>query len=428
MGQYFIEEKVRITKLVNGGQGLGTLSDGRYAFVWNALPNELVKVRLIKNKKSYAEGIAEEIIEPSLVRVEAKDVDFLATSPWQIINPDGEKNAKLGIVEELFYGQKIGYLVANLEFINSSKQWLYRNKMEYGFWGDDNGLHLAIHQRGSRNKQIVEGSSLAMPEVDRAAKDVVRALEAINVQASSLKSIVVRASQKGRTAASLLVRSQGDFDKLLLPSTVSGLKIYFSNPKSPASVPIKLLNVFGDTNLDDYLFDQRFCYDADAFFQINIPTYIKTLEVMRDIPIKDYLVDMYCGVGSIGLTLSNGGGIPLKLVEVSPLSARFARLNVDNVQAKAEIIVAPVEKALDMLATRGTVIFDPPRAGLHPKLIQAILISRPKQILYLSCNPATLVRDIAHLTAAYNIKPLKVFNFFPKTPHIEMLAILELKT
>lgn len=424
MGKYLINEAVKITKLVNGGQGLGSLRDGRYVFVWNSLPNELVRVRLIKNKKSYAEGIAEEIIVASPLRIKALDNEFLATSPWQIIDSKGEEEAKIGIVKELFSGQKLNYLTEGIEFIKSTKQWHYRNKMEYSFWGDDNGLHLALHQRGSSNKQIVSGSSLAMAEVDNAAKDILKVLEVINIRATKLKTIVVRSSQAGQISASLFVTG-GEFANLSLPPSIKGLKIYFSNPKSPASVPSKLLNSFGDPTIEDYLLEQSFSYDADAFFQVNVPIYIKTLEIMRALPIKDSLVDMYCGVGSIGLSLPSKKS--LQLVELNPASASFARVNVKKAHKKAEIIIAPAEEVIKTLSGQGTIIFDPPRAGLHPKIIKALLDTKPEQIFYLSCNPATLVRDIALLATAYSVKPLKLFNYFPKTPHIETLAILELK-
>jgi len=411
--------------LVNGGQGLSKLKDGRYVFVWNALPNELVRVRLVKNKQSYAEGVAQEIIEQSPLRVVAKDAEYLATSPWQIINNDGEKEAKISIVKELFRGQKLDSLAENIQYINSPRQWHYRNKMEYSFWGDSNGLHLAVHCRGSRRKQIVSGSSLAMLSVDQAARDLLRSLETTNkVRAGELKSIILRTSQSGKVGASLFVNNK-QFDRIMLPSSLSGLKIYFSDPKISSSVPTKLLQALGNTTLEDDLLGMNFSYDADAFFQVNVPTYIKTLEIMRDFSIQDSLVDMYCGVGSIGLSLAKD--LPLELVEVNSTSANFAKLNARNANKKATIIVASTEKSIDRINKKGTVIFDPPRAGLHPKVIQAILAKKPQQILYLSCDPATLARDLALLIPVYRVSTLKVFNFFPKTPHIETLAVLELK-
>src|SRR3989344_6438285 len=93
---------VKIEKLVHGGQGLGVLPDGRKVFVWNALPSETVQVRLARSKKSYAEGVAEEIITPSPDRIEPEEQNYLATSPWQILKSETENHWKQEITRELF--------------------------------------------------------------------------------------------------------------------------------------------------------------------------------------------------------------------------------------------------------------------------------------------------------------------------------------
>ena len=144
-------EQVTIEKLVHGGQGLATLADGRKVFVWNALPGEAVNIRIIKTKRSYAEAIAEEIIEPSVDRVEPLEHNYLATSPWQMMTFEAENSCKQTIVSELFAHEKVAVPTIK-PVIHDDRQWHYRSKMEYSFWGDDDGLHLALHQRGSHGK------------------------------------------------------------------------------------------------------------------------------------------------------------------------------------------------------------------------------------------------------------------------------------
>src|SRR6187551_1416919 len=95
-------EQVTIQKLVHGGQGLSTLADGRKVFVWNALPGERVEVRVIKRKRSYAEAIAEEVVEASPERIAPRDDNYLATSPWQIVSYEAGNHYKSEIVRELF--------------------------------------------------------------------------------------------------------------------------------------------------------------------------------------------------------------------------------------------------------------------------------------------------------------------------------------
>lgn len=444
--------EVTITKLVHGGQGLGELPDGKKVFVWNALPGEVVKVRIIKHKRSFAEGIAEEVLKASSERIEPLEDNYLATSPWQMMTFAAENHYKSEIVKELFIQNKVDVTKFNLTTVweeqperkqrfspgamTGSPQnsvlrgmvrnplagvsWCYRNKMEYSFWGDQDGLHLALHRRGSHGKQIVQGSVLAMPAVDTAANAVLHMLQAVGVRAGDLKSLIVRCTQDSKAAAVLYVK-QTQFASVMLPSEVQGLRIYHSNPKSPASVPTLLLQDLGDGQLSDTLLGQQFVYDAESFFQVNLPVYEKALSAIKAACVGGGVTDMYAGVGSIGLSVAKQR---VTLVELDPATAAMARRNAAAAHIEAEVVEASTEKALQYITTNQPVIFDPPRAGLHVKVIERCLAERPPHIIYLSCNPATQARDVALLQQAYELTDLKVYNFFPRTPHIETLAIL----
>lgn len=412
-------ETVKIDKLVHGGQGLGMLPDGRKVFVWNALPGEAVKIQLTKNKKSYAEGIAEEIVVKSADRIEPEELNFLATSPWQILNFDQENCWKQEITRELF--QQAGIKLPKFGLQTDGKKYHYRNKMEYSFWGDDEGVRLALYNRGSHQKQIVTGSALAMPDLDKAANSILKILNKKGVRAGDLKTIIVRCNQKGSTVASLFVRGQS-FHKIELPKELKGLRVYYSNPKSPASVPTELLYELGDCNLTDSLQGQSlFTYDSDSFFQVNVPVFELALTSMKEFIDENDLVDMYAGVGSIGLSLAKKS---VDLVEIDSATAAMAMVNAEASGLKASVTQVASEKALDYIVPDKPVIFDPPRAGLHDKVTARILEVLPPKIIYLSCNPATQARDLALLKDTYKITHFEVFNFFPRTPHIESLAIL----
>lgn len=413
-------EKVTIEKLVHGGQGLGTLADGKKVFVWNALPGETVNVRLLKTKRSYAEGIAEEIIEASPNRVSPQEPDhYLSTSPWQILEFQAENRYKKEITHELF--QKAGVVLPEFETTAIGPDWNYRNKMEYSFWGDDDGLHLALHYRGSHGKQIVTGSKLALPSIDAAAIAVLKELNELNVRAGDLKSLIVRATQDGETAASLFVKPS-KFPKFSKPEELKGLRVYHSNPKSPASVATKLIYELGDSKLCDTLLGKSFVYDVNSFFQVNIPVFEAALMRMKEFLQPGELVDMYSGVGSIGLSL---GENRVDLVEMDPSACAMAKENVKSSGKDVDVIEASTDQALEFIREGVQIVFDPPRSGLHQKVVDRILEAKPPRIFYLSCNPATHARDIALLGDAYSIKHFEVFNFFPHTPHIESLAILE---
>jgi len=411
-----METEVRIEKLVHGGQGLGTLEDGRKVFVWNALPGELVRIKVGKTKRKYAEAIAEEILEASEDRVEPREENYLSTSPWQILPIERENAHKTAIVQELFTRE--GIELPAFETESHGDVWHYRNKMEYSFWGDDTGLHLALYRRGSHGKYILQGSELALPAVDAAARGVLGTLQqTAHVRASHLKTIMVRSTQDGKAVGALFVKTK-EFPELTLPADIAGLKVYYSNPKSPASVATELLQELGDTSLSDEVLGTRLNYDVTGFFQVNLPVFTETMKLIDQWTTGDSgIIDMYSGVGSIGIPL----GRTEALVELDPFNVAMARQNTDTI----EIIEASTELALDYVQPYATVIVDPPRSGLHADVVKRFIESRPKRIIYLSCNPATQARDLALLSEAYEIKEFRSYNYFPHTPHIETLALLE---
>ena len=411
-------EEVTISKLVHGGQGLAELADGRKVFVWNVLPGETVKVQIIKKKRSYAEAIAEEVVTASSERVSPREENYLATSPWQMMTYAAENQHKADIVRELFAHEKVA-IPAYDEVVHEPNEWQYRNKMEYSFWGDDDGLHLALHRRGSHGKQIVEGSELALPALDAGARAVLAELNKFQPRAGDLKTIIVRVSQTGEVVAALYTKLD-KFTELQLPAGVKGLRVYHSNPKSPASVPTKLLYELGDCQLQDELLGKPFTYDVDSFFQVNLPIYEKALARIREHCPADP-VDMYAGTGSIGLTVSKAQA---QLVELDPATVAMARQNFAASGLAGEVVEASTEKALEYIVSDKPVIFDPPRAGLHARVVARCLEALPPHIIYLSCNPATQARDLSLLQTAYHIDFFEVYNFFPRTPHIETLAVL----
>lgn len=414
-----MSETVEIQKMVHGGQGLGVLSDGRKVFVWNALPGEQVKVELTRSKKSYAEGLAVEIIKAAPERIEPKEANFLSTSPWQIMDFLTENHWKKEITRELFKHEGIELPAFDIQ--TDSKQYNYRNKMEYSFWGDDDGLHLALYNRGSHLKQIINGSALAHEALDKAAQAVVTELNKRTVRAGDLKTIIVRSNQSGQATAALYTKLN-KFHQLKLPKELKGLRVYHSNPKSPASVRTELLYELGDSMLQDVLQDKPFSYDVDSFFQVNVPVFELVLARLKELVGDEELVDMYAGVGSIGLSLAKKS---VDLVELDPAIAKMASINAEASGLKASVTQVASENALDYIVPDKTIIFDPPRAGLHSKIIDKLLETQPSKIVYLSCNAATQARDITKLQGNYKIAHFELFNFFPRTPHIESLAVLE---
>jgi len=422
------EEIVEVSKLVHGGQGLGLLPDGKKVFAWGALPGEKVLVRLTKSKRDWAEGYVVEVIEPSKDRIDPEEPSiYLATSPWQILNYKKEASFKQHILNEAF--EREGVEVNWQLFYQPNEPFNYRNKMEYNFWffTDTNQVSLALHRRGSHQKVAVEGSLLASNEINNAGKALIKYINDNSIEARPLKSVILRSDLSGRVGISLFVNDKNiknSFNSFSHDNSI--FEIVYSNPKSPASVTTEVL-LPNNEHLTDVLLGRKFDYSTRSFFQVNIPVYEKVLEIIKN-NIKNEnkdILDMYSGVGSIGLSVV-GKNQKLTMVEVSEESTDQAKKNMVGLE-NCEVVTATSESALNYITSDSTIILDPPRAGLHKDVVEKLTEEKPAKIIYLSCNPSTQARDARMLLeAGYKISYAQGFNFFPRTPHIENLFVLEI--
>lgn len=428
-------ETVKFNKITPGGQALGELESGKKIFAWGVLPGETAEVQITKSKKSFAEGFATEILEKSPNRIEPRDPEsFISTSPWQIFDFDFEQKTKQELIAESFRQEKI---TLNQEEIYSDGEiFEYRNKVEFSFWFEkfedsDNGeLNLAFFKRGGKGKIPVVGTSLAAPEINQAGQKVLEILRARKTASRDLKTLLIRTNKNREIAAQLYVKEE-DFAPFS-PQEIAKLgfkcfEIIFSNPKSPASIITKILQTSGEKNLTDSVLSVNFNYATESFFQINLPVYEKALlDMKRFIDSKKPTIDLYSGVGSIGLTIGENN---LTMVEINESAVTEMRANISKLgrEDSARAVLAPSEKALDFIESGANLIVDPPRAGMDKKVCAKIIEAEPEKIIYLSCNPTTQARDAAILSEKYDIIYSRGYNFFPRTPHIENLIVLELR-
>jgi 23S rRNA (uracil1939-C5)-methyltransferase len=431
----------RLDKIVGGGQTIATEDSGRKIFVWGGLPGELVEVQLTKKKSKLAHGIVVKLFEPSTNRIDPRDPDsYLSTSPWQIMDFASEQHFKSALIEEAFELHNI-VLPEPIDVFTDNNQFEYRNKIEFSwYWNKDTEqLDLAFFRRGTHGKIPVKGTSLAHPSINIAAlalRDLLRtsAGQRIDLQAFMLKTVIVRCDLKGRVAMQLYVKdpsvgqlTESELLSLKKSANVIGFEMIFSNPQSPASVITKRLQSWGETNLTDTVLGIPFSYTVDGFFQINIPVYTQALLDMKKWVSNDNpVIDMYSGVGTIGLTI---GGDRVTLVESNENAVQEAMRNVKTLSDKisAKVILSSSESAVEYISSDSTIIVDPPRAGLHTDVIEKLLDKSPEKIIYLSCNPVTQARDVALLSEIYGVLFHRGYNFFPRTPHIEHLVVLKLK-
>ena len=428
-------ETVKFNKITPGGQALGELESGKKIFAWGVLPGEIAEVQITKSKKSFAEGFATEILEKSPNRIEPRDPEsFLSTNPWQIFDFDFEQKTKQELIAESFRQEKIA--LNQEEIYSDGEIFEYRNKVEFSFWfekfenSDDGELNLAFFKRGGKGKIPVNGTSLAKPEINQAGQKVLEILRARKTASRDLKTLLIRANKNGEIAAQLYVKEE-DFTTFS-PQEIEKLnfkcfEIIFSSPKSPASVITKILQTSGEKNLTDSVLGVDFNYATESFFQINLPVYEKALlDMKRFIDSEKPTIDLYSGVGSIGLTIGENNLTMIEINEsaVTEMRANIAKLGREN---SAKAILAPSEKALDFIESGANLIVDPPRAGMDKKVCAKILEAEPEKIIYLSCNPTTQARDAAILSEKYDIIYSRGYNFFPRTPHIENLIVLKLR-
>jgi len=429
-------QKMKIDKLVFGGQGLGHLPDGRVCFVWNALPGEEVEVEFTKNKGNFAEGIAKNILSASVERVVPREGHYLSCSPWQIISFVRENEWKTKIAEET-YAKLAKFQISNFKFQIDSDgvEYGYRNKMEYSFAVDAEGkVSLGFHVRESRRYIPIHVCELARQEINQVALDLLTWVRENNIPIRSLKTMIVRCNNKGEVLAGLFLKDRLQFAKYPeLKNNLIGLTVYYSTHKSPASVPTDILYQAGQDYLEEDLFGNKLRYGLFSFFQINVPIFKMALaDIKNFISPNDKIADYYSGVGAIGLAVvgtvrpANAGS--LQMIESNVEAVEFAKKNIKlNNLKNTEAICAPSEKMVDLITHDKTIIFDPPRAGLDKRVVERVLAVLPPKIIYMSCDLATHARDLGLLQEKYEIKFLKLYNFFPRTAHIEGLAVLELK-
>ena len=428
-------ETLTLEKIVGGGQALGTLADGRKCFVWGGLPSETVTVRITKKKSHLVEAVVEEVISPSPDRIQPRDPNsYLSTSPWQIMPLEIEQTYKAQLIDDAFALHGVA-LPAVIDIYCDNVAYGYRNKVEFswyseaGAYGDT--LDLAFFHRGSKGKIVVNGTSLARPEINNLARTIHDLLHHKHISARQLKTLLIRCDQSGSCVWQLYLKDR-------LPEIITadeaaklpaqGGEVIYSDPRSPASRITERLVCFGNTTLTDTILGVPFRYACEGFFQVNLPAYEQALRDMRQwVPLAtdQPILDFYAGVGTIGLTIASGN---VTLVEINADAVREMQRNITELdRTDARAVLAPSEQALDYITGKEIVIVDPPRAGLHPNVIATLLQQLPSRILYLSCNPVTQARDVALLQQRYRIAWHRGYNFFPHTPHSEHLVVLDKK-
>lgn len=410
---------IKITNFATTGQGIGVVNSdlkineqtfselsGIKVFLWNSIPGETVsKFQIITKKPHLIEGIALEFETISTSRTAPKDFQYLSTSPWQILTDEAELEAKSNILTALFQHLSSTHqidksLIQKIKIHQSDKTYFYRNKMEYSLYFDHETqeIYPAMHIRGTHQKMPITSSSIELPVIFEHAKTIIKELNDKREDARKYQSLLLRANQNGEVSGGLLENG-------------------------------KPYPVF--KNLSDTLLNNQYSYSPGGFFQINLPIYeqvlLKVQEFLKNSPA---VLDLYAGVGTIGLSVARDKDLTLVEINASAygeLAANSKRVMAETKNSNIKPILAKSEEVLDLISSKTSVIVDPPRAGCDTSLIQKFCEIQPEKIIYLSCNPITQVRDLALLLDFYSLEFIEGYNFFPHTPHIESLVFLSKK-
>ncbi len=414
-----------IEKLVNGGYGLSRFKN-KVVFVHNALPGERVEAWVTKDKKDYAQAIATQILNPSEFRHEPLEDHFLSCSPWQIIDFEQENFWKEEITKEVFKSIA-GLEFEDLKIVADEQRFHYRNKMEFSFLKNDEKISLAFFKRGQSRKEAIPDCVLAHASINAVALRIVAEMDRYRIPQFSLKTIILRSNRAGEVLAALFVKDENFplLEGIVLDDQLKGFGIHFSDPQSPASISTKILHQCGDDFLSETVLDKPLQYGPMSFFQVNVNLFEKALAQIKKFVSGEDILDYYSGVGAIGIAVSEVVKSCI-MVDISEESIFYAQKNIAlNQLSHFSAYCHKAEKILEHISSDKVVIIDPPRAGIHPKVLRALREKQPKRIVYLSCNISTCARDLSQLTTEYHLIFKEVYNFFPATPHIEFLAVLE---
>src|SRR4051794_32553838 len=430
-----------VDRLAYGGKGVARL-DGYVVFVAGGMPGDRVLARVEKSKRAYAEARTIEVIEPSPDRLEP--VADHPGAPWQVLPYEQQLATKQEQVEDAL--RRIGRLdgFALEPIIPAARQWRYRNKLEYSFGtGDDGALICGFHAPGRFDQIVPVGDNKLASEAGNELREQVLAvcrehrLPAWDrrTQRGFLRNLVVREGGATGQTQVRIVTSPGTLpvDALRARVETDGLWWTQTEGLGESTTGGRSQLLAGQPQLEDRLGDLRFLISPEAFFQTNTAM----AEVLYGVAARyadlhgtERVFDLYCGIGSIALTLAPRARTVhgLELVEDAIQdAAENARINE---AANASFYSGDVRTSLrDLVAEAGkpdVVVIDPPRAGLSQKVVRRIVEAAPKRIVYVSCNPTTLAPNAAQLVeAGYVLKRVRPVDLFPQTPHIESVALLE---
>ena len=442
------ELELRVDSLAYGGNGVARLN-GFVVFVRRGLPGDTVRARVTKVKRSHAEALAVEVVEPSPRRVEAPCAHYPACGGcrFQDLAYDAQLEAKEEQVRDAL--RRIGGLAEPPvdPIMRAESQFFYRNKLEYSFTRTPAGPALGFHRAGRWDEVLeIEKCWLTTDlgnEIRNKVRDWARdeRLEAYDQAEHTgyLRHLVLREGRNtGQVLVQLVTAAGEKFDRDELVERLRGFpevrSIHWAVNETAAEVTnLPTMLLWGDEAIEEELCRLRFRVRPNAFLQTNTAMAERLYELAREhaaLTGGETVYDLYCGIGTIGLTLASQA-LTVWGVEVSEESVACALENADlNGITNAAFFAGETADSLAELRDRAgspdVVVVDPPRAGLSNKAVRRLGRLESPRIVYVSCNPTTLAGNVKELTASwgYKLERVRPVDMFPHTPHVESVSLL----
>lgn len=423
--------RLEVERIVYPGRRLGR-GEGKVVFTDRGIPGERVEVEILRDRKTYAEARTVSILEPSARRVEPRCAHFLACSPYQEMDGALELEVKRGQVEEIM-ARALKRPVGGIEVVPSPELWGCRNKIGLRVLWEGERAFAAYHEPGRRDAFVrVDRCAL----VDDRTNETLEAVLALVSSAPfrSVEGIEVRTSRReGRSLVLLELASGHEVEALgkALSAMRRGAGLAGAAAWFPAGRTGRLQTLTGRGFVEESVAGRVFRIGPHSFFQTNVGLLERVFDdiaaaVKRGAKAEPVVADLYCGLGTFGILLA-GAAREVFGVEPDPENIAFLKTNLGlNGVGNFAVCEGTTEEWLPEVLDRepDVVILDPPRRGVAAEVVGG-LVERPVPLLlYLSCNPTTLARDLQVLLGTYALEGLRIYDFFPHTPHIETLAFL----
>ncbi len=406
---------VKIEKNVYGGDGLGRLGDGRVVFVAGAYTGETVKVEIFEQKKNYVKARLVEIVDASPDRLKVPLADVVPGMVYTDVSHAAEMRYKQDQLENFLW--KISHSVLPLEVVPAKKCLAYRNKAVYHI-EKQNGKWVIGYRKEPEHRVVdVAEDPMVCPEINAELPKIRAGIMALLTQGA------YRVRNSAKYAENVTIRY----------TPIDGVKWWLGE------VPQSL-------ELHEKTCSHKFRVSGDGFYQVNPEMgdlLVKEVceEYLKGASDAPHILDLYCGVGVFGLCcmkalessaiMPGTGNMAPRLVGIESVKPAIenAKKNAAALGVKANFFCERVGGSLPRIkcGPHHTVIVDPPRGGLEKNVPPWLARLPAQRIFYVSCDPATLVRDLSVITRSYEIERVKMFDMFPRTARFETLVVLRRK-